>query len=69
MAEPAPPNGAADPRTVRAGTDVPAAASAAARPHWRSEQLFGPLEEIQIAHGTAVYRLRKTSLGKLILTK
>lgn len=42
---------------------------AAAPTHWRSEQLFGPLDEVQIAHGPFVYRLRKTSLGKLILTK
>jgi hemin uptake protein HemP len=39
------------------------------RPLWQSEQLFGPLHEICIQHGGSVYRLRKTSLGKLILTK
>jgi hemin uptake protein HemP len=26
-------------------------------------------DEVEIAHGEAVYRLRRTSLGKLILTK
>lgn len=36
---------------------------------WRSAELFGPLHEIEIEHGQAVYRLRRTSLGKLILTK
>jgi hemin uptake protein HemP len=36
---------------------------------WRSAELFGPLNEIEIEHGHAVYRLRLTSLGKLILTK
>lgn len=36
---------------------------------WRSAELFGPLHEIEIEHGHAVYRLRLTSLGKLILTK
>lgn len=36
---------------------------------WRSTELFGPLHEIEIEHGQAVYRLRLTSLGKLILTK
>jgi hemin uptake protein HemP len=36
---------------------------------WRSAELFGPLHEIEIEHGQAVYRLRLTSLGKLILTK
>ena len=34
-----------------------------------SEQLFAEFPEVQIAHGDAVYRLRHTSLGKLILTK
>jgi len=34
-----------------------------------SEQLFADYPEVQIAHGDAVYRLRQTSLGKLILTK
>ena len=36
---------------------------------WRSADLFGSLNEIEIEHGPAVYRLRQTSLGKLILTK
>lgn len=36
---------------------------------WTSEQLFAGRTEIEIVHGTAVYRLRQTSLGKLILTK
>ena len=34
-----------------------------------SEQLFAGFPEVQIAHGDAVYRLRQTALGKLILTK
>jgi len=34
-----------------------------------SEQLFAGCPEVQIAHGDALYRLRQTSLGKLILTK
>ena len=34
-----------------------------------SEQLFAGFPEVQIAHGDAIYRLRQTSLGKLILTK
>jgi len=33
-----------------------------------SEQLFAGLSEIEIQHGDAIYRLRRTSLGKLILT-
>jgi hemin uptake protein HemP len=34
-----------------------------------SDQLFDGFPEVQIVHGDAVYRLRRTSLGKLILTK
>jgi hemin uptake protein HemP len=34
-----------------------------------SEQLFADFPEVQITHGDAIYRLRRTSLGKLILTK
>ncbi|MCE2915217.1 MAG: hemin uptake protein HemP [Rubrivivax sp.] len=36
---------------------------------WRSAELFGAAHEIEIEHGHAVYRLRLTALGKLILTK
>lgn len=34
-----------------------------------SAQIFRGSNEVQIVHGEAVYRLRRTSLGKLILTK
>lgn len=34
-----------------------------------SQSLLGGRREIEIDHGGAVYRLRVTSLGKLILTK
>jgi hemin uptake protein HemP len=34
-----------------------------------SAVLLGPDQEVEIEHGQAVYRLRLTSLGKLILTK
>ena len=34
-----------------------------------SEQRFAEFPEVHIAHGDAVYRLRQTALGKLILTK
>jgi len=40
-----------------------------AKPRLRSDQLFAGTEEIEIEHGNALYRLRITSLGKLILTK
>ena len=36
---------------------------------WCSTELFGNNQQIEILHGQAVYRLRLTSLGKLILTK
>lgn len=34
-----------------------------------SEKLFAGAREVQIDHHGALYRLKKTSLGKLILTK
>lgn len=34
-----------------------------------SEKLFAGALEVQIDHHGALYRLKKTSLGKLILTK
>jgi hemin uptake protein HemP len=34
-----------------------------------SEKLLGALRELEIEHGTELYRLRVTSIGKLILTK
>jgi hemin uptake protein HemP len=38
-------------------------------PEWNSEQLFGRAQEIAIRHEGHLYRLRRTKLGKLILTK
>ncbi len=40
-----------------------------ARRRYNSEQLFGDQTEVDIQHGEWTYRLRLTSLGKLILTK
>lgn len=34
-----------------------------------SAELLGSAQEIEIKHGDAVYRMRLTALGKLILTK
>ena len=34
-----------------------------------SDELLGGARELEIAHGDALYRLRLTALGKLILTK
>jgi len=35
----------------------------------RTDKLFAGAREIELEHGEAIYRLRITSLGKLILTK
>lgn len=48
-------------------TTVPPATGPGRR--WRSDDLFGAEQEIEIQHGQAIYRLRRTALGKLILTK
>ena len=37
--------------------------------NWSSDQLLAGRNEISITHGDSTYRLRLTSLGKLILTK
>lgn len=34
-----------------------------------SADLFAGTREVQIEHGQQIYRLRRTALGKLILTK
>jgi len=39
------------------------------RTRWHSSQLLGAAREVEIEHGDATYRLRVTSMGKLILTK
>jgi hemin uptake protein HemP len=62
---PAPHGGSAQPKSGL--LDRHSCQSAARR--WRSSELFGPTHEIEIEHGKSVYRLRLTSLGKLILTK
>lgn len=53
-------------RSAAPGTD---AGTRPPKPRLNSQQLFGGTDEIEIAHGDALYRLRITSLGKLILTK
>jgi hemin uptake protein HemP len=49
----------------------PAARAAQSDPPKRlnSRELLGASKEIEIVHGSQCYRLRLTSLGKLILTK
>jgi hemin uptake protein HemP len=61
-----PPRPAAEPASPRADRHRPAAGDGR---RWASTDLFGHWSEIEIEHGAAVYRLRRTSLGKLILTK
>lgn len=46
-----------------------AAAQSSATPCWPSELLLGSGAEVHIRHGEALYRLRLTRQGKLILTK
>ena len=38
-------------------------------PRYRSETLFAGGNEVHIDHDSQLYRLRRTALGKLILTK
>lgn len=52
------------------GTASQPVAQPRSKPRLRSDQLFSAgTDEIEIEHGEALYRLRITSLGKLILTK
>jgi hemin uptake protein HemP len=53
----------------KAGAPDPRPPKLARSQRWRSAELFGSAQEIEIEHGQAVYRLRLTALGKLILTK
>ena len=62
------------PPSLRPPAELPADEGAAAEPTTqvravRSEALFNGAQEVQIEHRGAVYRLRHTALGKLILTK
>ena len=56
-----------DPKTLPRAPAAPATPAAPARTS--SAALFRGAQEIEIDHNGAVYRLRQTSLGKLILTK
>ena len=61
----------ADKAAPGAAADAGATVAIGAKPTRRlgSVELFGPHQEIEIEHGSAIYRLRQTALGKLILTK
>ena len=54
-----PPGETPEPPSERTGT---------AAPYIRSQDLFGAAHEVVIEHNQREYRLRVTSLGKLILT-
>ena len=58
-----------DPPPSRAG--APSSDAHAATPVRRihSRELLGAAAEIEIEHAGQIYRLRRTALGKLILTK
>ncbi len=72
MSNPTPLSGAAAPVSAAAFEPALAPVAVPRQANVRvltSEQLFADFPEVQIAHGDTVYRLRQTSLGKLILTK
>ncbi len=57
-------------RPADAATSPVAGAAAVLPPQrWSSRELLGQEREVEIEHEGMVYRLRLTSLGKLILTK
>ncbi|HET6598513.1 MAG TPA: hemin uptake protein HemP [Burkholderiaceae bacterium] len=59
----------ADAGAASGAASTAAAATSAGSVRVSSAQLFGASREVLIEHRGALYRLRKTSLGKLILTK
>lgn len=75
VGRPLQPESSAPPPALDSAQRSPALSSASPKPaaragrRWRSAELFGREQEIEIEHGQVVYRLRLTSLGKLILTK
>jgi hemin uptake protein HemP len=56
-------------RSTAAAAPAPAPGGAAVPVRIASEQLFAGALEVQIDHRGVLYRLKQTSLGKLILTK
>lgn len=57
------------PTPIAHATIASPAPAAAACPRWASQQLLGASPMAEIEHGGQIYRLRVTSLGKLIMTK
>jgi hemin uptake protein HemP len=58
-----------DSRDVSGEGALPSQGSASALRTYSTSELFGQSREIGIAHEGAIYRLRITRMGKLILTK
>lgn len=68
----APQRAGADPRLAQAQRSAPVAADVpdrAGAARFSSAQLFGSAVEVEIEHRAQIYRLRRTAMGKLILTK
>ncbi len=65
----APPAKPQAPSAVREPVPLGSEVRIAGCPRYRSEILFGGANEVQIEHDAQLYRLRRTALGKLILTK
>ena len=59
----------APPAATKPGPAVGRKADGAPLRRIDSRELLGTAQEIEIDHGGLIYRLRRTSLGKLILTK
>jgi hemin uptake protein HemP len=57
-----------DPPPAREPASPPGASAAPVR-RIHSRELLGTSAEVEIEHAGHIYRLRRTSLGKLILTK
>lgn len=57
------------PTAAAPGTDRAPRSGPAPQPRLHSDDLFVAGPVVEIAHGDAIYRLRRTALGKLILTK
>lgn len=71
---PRPPPGCSSPAGTPSASikDLPAQRPTAPAPTTRrlhSQDLLGQAQEVEILHAGSVYRLRQTTLGKLILTK
>ena len=67
--EGSPPEDPRRPPQPAAGATAPASALRRPAAPIASEELFAGATEVQISHRGALYRLKQTALGKLILTK